>query len=210
MPERVRRGRAGVPRVRAMTLTLRRLLVVPAALVALALTAGSAHAATYTHEDAAKDVQRTTNGSPLTAAPGNQSADLTTIQTSHRAQKVFLASQVREVQTDLFQMQWRIVTSKGVEFELYWAKLPGYVEFTLDREGKTITCVGLKKALNLMTDLTTFTIPRSCLGSPAWIRTGLWLMTQSQDESTYYMDDAQRTGKQNRQHVFLGPKVFRG
>jgi hypothetical protein len=210
--------------------TSRLRLVAAAALTLAVLPLGAtASAETWTHTDARRDAVRvvmdlSSGEEERSAAPDDRAADVTRVVVAHRNRAVTIRVGVRDLPRRGSSSLLARLRTPGNEFMALTSRGPGLLSFMLisRRSPEGVSCTGGQVDFDAVADVTTVRIPRSCLGSPAWVRAGA-LMTSGDTDffggmtgdempealtSTY--DDALRDGGRAAGLPALSPKVRLG
>lgn len=209
--------------VRAMTTVLtpfgtapRRRLAALAGTVATAgalLLAGasSAQADTTSYTDAAGDVTSFTyvDGSdPVVAeAPTRRRGDVRRVRLAHHESRVVVRYSMRDALSSEYGLFYGIRTPQAdyslVRFRFAEGKS---VALTKGSSTKPIRCSGISWDIDHEAATVGMSIPRSCLGSPRWVRVGAGVATFAGDERSYW-DDALRTG--DNADIRLSSRLYR-
>lgn len=201
-------------RRRAAVLTALALLAAPVA------TAGTAHAGTWSHQDARGDVMRfsmTDDGETITRDPSDKTTDITRISVNHSARKVTVTLKVRDLTRGDAMVVGRLVTPKS-DFSVLVVRSAEMRMFTLtdqDADEVAVRCRGKKISLDAALDRIRLTLPRTCLGSPKWVRAGAALVRGDlmSIESSFTVDEALRPGNKaivGTRPIKVGKKVRAG
>ena len=84
---------------------------------------------------------------------------------------------------------------------------------TWELDGRRVTCRGLRHSIDYRADEVRVSVPRSCLGRPAWVRVGGSSASWSEAQETYRSDDGLRKGKNGRidpAPLPVGRRLLRG
>lgn len=188
-----------------------------AALVALALAAGTAtaaHADSFRHQDATGDVVVTTTSSP--GASGVESwgtPDLQNLTVLHSRWTLSVATAVRGLGGN---DNWTatIVTSKGDRFQVTRAELLGVpptstVSVRVFRNGHSFSCDGL--AVSRTSSGVITKVPTRCLGNPWKVRVGVMTHAVYGDDAVERRghDDVLRNGAFTYYRPALSPWIAR-
>lgn len=188
----------------------------------VALVPSAAHAGSNYHVDPAGDMGKITEDMDEDAdpvpAPERVESDVRSIRVTHLPRTVRVAMTYRALnRVGLFKATGlRIVSDKGVR-EVFVSAGPG--NWRGDREvrngaGKLVGCAGMTHQLDYVNDKVLFVIPRTCLGSPRWVRVAGFSAvvvntgTTGNPEFTYYVDDARASNHWGKNPA-LGPRVYR-
>jgi hypothetical protein len=200
--------------------TLRAVLAVAtAAGIALSLPA-SAHAERVVHHDARGDLTYSwydaeTGESGTEPAPGAQTGDVTRTAVRHRTSNVFILVTFADLRRDDASSGHflRVVTNEGARRNVMIdvsAQQPQGVMSMYKDNGARLTCRGLGRHIDYSDETIRFEVPRSCLGSPRWVRVGF--NTFRYPDSTSYngfLDDANQVQDVGGDHPALGSRVSR-
>lgn len=155
---------------------------------AFALTAAGvapAHAAKYVHDDAAADQTRTTCTDPANPAtctdavdPAVANGDITRVAVRHAARKVFVNTTYTDVSTsaDESMQLVQVVTNSGMRrlAAIYTPANSEDASVVLIRpNGKLVRCRNMGAVRDTTANVMQVVIPRSCLGSPRWVKVGV-------------------------------------
>jgi hypothetical protein len=169
-----------------------------AGLAVSAAVATPAHAATSSRTDPAGDVVRyDASGVPTTVA-GTRNGDVVRRTYSHTSTVVKVRVAYRDLARAGSQvaLSGTITTSTGKTRVFQAFATPDYwpgSHYLTDPRGMPVTCSGMRHTFDYTDNVATVTVPRSCLGKPAWVRIGVqhtWFDTQGVE----YADDAGRAG----------------
>ncbi|MDP3891449.1 hypothetical protein, partial [Nocardioides sp.] len=151
------------------------------------------------HRDAIRDVMVMTTGEDneeLTAAPDQKRGDITRTVATHRATTVTSKVTMRQLPTKRsgHGVATRIVTNERT-YVVEALRLPGASKSpTLyTARGKVIECDGLDHQRNDKLKTVSFSVPRSCMGNPRWVRIGVGVFRMNHGPKTFF-DDSHRDG----------------
>ncbi|GAA4101875.1 hypothetical protein ACFFOS_17530 [Nocardioides kongjuensis] len=197
---------------------------VPALLLSVLISGGTvalaapAHADRWTYDDAAGDVTHTVETDTslsIVTAPEQENGDITQVAVDHRRAKLVVDVRTRTRITGSFMAGVGIRT-RGHHFLLMSMRAPGMSSTDLmdfNSDGPSERCPGLKRRLVAAKTAIRFTIPRSCLDDPRWVRVGVTLSTLAMFTGESYDDDGLRTGMTLSSSVGVGagksPKIRR-
>lgn len=179
-------------------------------------TAGGATAGTWSHTDPAGDVLALDFPDPHSAPvetpqPDRTTGDITRVRVQHSARKVVLVLAMRQA---LAPDGWGIVGTVKTERRTYavrWIRDSRTRKLWLvknpDGNDVVVACRGLAKKVDNRAGTVRFSVPRSCLGNPRWVRANLSVYDYDGPTRTY-ADDGLDAGGWER--VPLSPKVRRG
>lgn len=162
------------------------------------VTAAPAHADRWTYDDAAGDMTHTVEtptSTSIEAAPEQANGDITQVVVDHRRTKVVVVVRTRSRITGMFFSGVQIRTP-GHRFVLMWMRVPGMggadlIDFGSEKDPR---CNGLRQRLIEEKTAIRYSVPRSCLGNPRWLRVGVNLSTTSMLTDEGYDDDGLQTG----------------
>ncbi|WP_244929994.1 hypothetical protein [Nocardioides sp. W7] len=185
-------------RVRVATLlTALTLLATPV------VAAGSAQAGSWSHRDAKGDVVRgSAAGDGAVEDPSDQATDITRLKVNHGPGKVTVTLVVRDLKGGDHAVVGRLVTPEG-DYSVTYLRSADLKMFTLtdDAAGADtpdVPCRGKRISFDASGDRIRITVPRTCLGSPKWVRVGAGLvrgdLMSMADADTVTMDEALRRG----------------
>lgn len=180
-----------------------------------------ASAASWTHEDAVGDVQyysfndRTGKETGPDPDPANTDTDVTSFGARHAARRVVLQATLRDITEASGAIVYRIRTDAHTYEAVQrlgtdrWMA-PGFELARADRE-RPQDCTGVRRSVDRTTEQVMVSIPRSCLGLPAWVRAGAgaYSFSETPPTFTYRLDDALQDGAAS-ERLTLGPRVARG
>ncbi|HTW17134.1 MAG TPA: hypothetical protein VMF51_18535 [Nocardioides sp.] len=184
---------------------MRRSLTTTVALVTTTLTllatAGTAHAGSWTHRDARGDVFRASMSDAVaTADPADRTSDITRFGVRHSARKVTLTLSLRDLRGGSAMTLGRLVTPTN-DYQATVLRSADLRVFSLvdtADETEELPCRGKRASYDNRRDRITITIPRTCLGSPTWVRAGAGYargdLMSLDENSTMTFDEALRRG----------------
>lgn len=195
-----------------------RTLALAAAVLGLLVPAAPATAATWSHTDADHDVWLWGRGAPE-AAPGNATADVTRVVVRHRSDAVVLRSTVRRLSRSGWGLSWTIAAEGSAKrYTVLLLRYDGERSFRLVRgldergESTPVRCGGLDWSADRDAGRVSVTVPRGCLGDPAWVRAGVLVGADNgddADEMSFY-DVGTVDGYTSYIRPVVGPRVRRG
>jgi len=150
---------------------------------AIALTTvGGAQAATRTMHDDGGDTYYAAD-MDSDAAPVRQAspvADIVSVRTAHSRKAVTVTVRAREITPGMNTGGVFLTTAKHQRFTVVGVG-GGPFRFAILSRGVAgdheVECDGLRMRFDVRHDTVRTTVPRSCLGSPRWVRTGAILMS---------------------------------
>lgn len=178
-------------------------------------SAGLASAQRWVHADPSGDaVTLIDDESTPTVAPDQKQGDVVQTTISHTRTKVVIRVRMRAVPRDDW-MAFGVVRTPRATFDLMQMKLGGGRHFAITKgDGdRDVRCAA--KSSRIDRTALVFTVPRSCLGNPRWIRAGVGVVTfdgsfldESEEELATYADDALR--RSIGDDIRLSPRLRRG
>ena len=187
-----------------------------AAATAGLVVAAPAGAETHVVDDHARDVQLEMNDGSLRPAPEHRTADILRFTTTFKPGRLYL--RVRTRATGEINQRF-VIRRPGTFFTLYLNRPIQKGEkqdasaIFFHEDSKLRRCQGLDYVVQDARRRTVVSIPRRCLGSPAWVRTGLTTFRDADREhpgQSGWVDDAARRGHYQAGRTHLGPRVERG
>lgn len=184
--------------------------------------AGAAHAATTRVDDAQGDVWKGTFGPHRIhwdAAGSSLNGDIDAADIDHGVEDLTLTTTFKRLAKEkvAFQPYWLIRTDAGTEYGTYAYAGPhmwrGQHEFfnTSDSSARPIhalrgdlppaegTCDTMTHRIDYAEDTVTVTIPRTCLGDPAWVKVKSVAVSSRNGSDALWVDNAH-----NDTHAFRG------
>ncbi|WP_134738067.1 hypothetical protein [Nocardioides sp. 503] len=164
------------------------------------------------HRDARRDAIRfDTESEKKQPAPRNRTSDITRTVVDHQAEQLVVKTRVRELGRSGYRLMiGEIQTPDGRRFDLMvdYSKRPIGEAFSLTPSGSgdEAECVGATWSAKRSTKQVTATIPRSCLGDPAWVKVGLGMVAAPRNLRTSMGDDSRLSGRIGDKHLKLGPR----
>lgn len=170
-----------------------------ATLGGLTLAASPADAQRHTSHDARGDVVKNALNYPRVEAaklPHRRLGDVTSLRATHGARRVNVAMGHARLDRDaitegahLFSLRTSNGPRIGIALEVTDRQV-GEAQFF--RGDQQATCQGLRGRVDYAHQTVRFSVPRSCLGDPRWVRVGgsTWIIT----EEGYFIDDAHLDG----------------
>lgn len=188
--------------------------------VALGLTAGlapAAYAEKLVRQDARHDVVKGTEsdaGETLQPAPRATDPDIVRVAIEHRAKVVLIRTKYAALNRRILRIDaLEIRTSAGKRFEAgsFVQKRGKWQGMTSFGTGSAeVDCDGLRHRFDYEANVTTWSIPRSCIGRPRWIRVGTG-MGRGPWDGPFFIDDAFRKGiDPDNQNLTLSRRIWRG
>lgn len=185
------------------------------ATVGVALAPTAAHAATYHHSDAPHDVVSVTDddiGSSATPEPTRDDGDILTSAITHGPRRVTMSMHDGGLERDGERAvhYFGVATSKGKIRTFQVVASPDHWQGSLQKltgRGKTFRCRGVHWSIGYASRSVTLSVPRRCLGRPAWVRVA---MAEAKGSGARdYFDDANTTSFDADSEPKLGPRVYR-
>ena len=171
---------------------------------------------THVVHDRARDAQLQMSDGSLRPAPGHRTADVLRFTTTFTAGRLYLRVRTR----DTGEIGQRFVVRRpGTFFTLYLNRpiVDGEKQdasaIFFREDVRPRRCEGLDYVVQDMRHRTVVSIPRRCLGSPAWARTGVTTFRDADRANpgqSGWVDDAGRRHHYRAGKTLLGPRVFRG
>ncbi|WP_193609992.1 hypothetical protein [Nocardioides lijunqiniae] len=164
------------------------------------------------HRDARRDAIRfDTETEKKRPAPRDRTADVTRTVVDHQADQLVVQTRVRQLGRSGYRLMiGEILTSDGRRLDLTvdYSKRPIGEAFSLTRSasGADVACPAATWSATRSTKQVTATIPRSCLGDPAWVRVGLGMVAAPRNLRTSVGDDSRLSGRIGDEHIKLGPR----
>lgn len=192
----------------------RRLLVTLTALALVGLPT-VAHAQNDSHLDPAKDVLRFEDYTSETPrVPGQRTADIVKIASSHGRDVVAVKITLRDVATANYDYDFRIKTPQRGFYELqllkYEADEPARLTLWRVRSGyDEVECPGKSRQVDHRADTIRVSVPRDCLDDPLWVRTGAGSNVLAGVDAGYF-DDARRKAAYTVNQLALGRRLGSG
>ncbi len=191
---------------------LTRLLVAAAAGTALAVTPFAAHADTYSHADAAGDVQVKgfdDDPSAFVTDPSRVLGDVVGSRVSHFPRTVKATVRVRELtRTGRGALTWYAVRTpdrlRWVLVDTTRGRWAGRVAMNT-ADFRFVPC-SIDHKVDYVNNTVQVVIPRSCLGNPKWVRVGLGMETYG--ATRQWSDDGRVTADVTRAGTY-GPRIYR-
>ncbi|MGZ4466612.1 MAG: hypothetical protein ACXVW0_14720 [Nocardioides sp.] len=190
--------------------TIRTATGTAAALLALGglALAAPADAAVAAHGDTHHDVVSTGPDGDQ-PAPGNRTADILKLRSAHTARSVTATMVLDRLATDSYGLVWQVKTAAPGRWTVQITKFGQSKDFSLQHHGKAVACPGLAKTVTRSTGTVRVVVPRSCLGTPAWVQVGGGAFVAAPDGSTL-ADDALLDGRIHQSGLELGPRLAAG
>lgn len=191
-----------------------------AATVTLSLAAGlapSAYAEKLVREDARRDVVKATQtdaGETLQPAPRTTDPDIVRVAIDHRARVVL-------IRTKYAALDRRVVRIDALDIRTSAGKRFMAQSFVMKRgkwQGATslgtgtaeVDCPGMRHRFDYEANVATWSIPRSCLGRPRWVRLGVG-MGRGPWSGPAFIDDAFRKGTNpDNENLVLSRRIWKG
>lgn len=163
--------------------------------IAFAATlAGPAFAEKYVASDAKLDVVSVDFVSESqTPAPDNATADVVKTKVNHTRGAVRFRVKLRDLSGPALTGVIADLRTNKRRYTLNFFRSGSRTTFDLTtRAGEPIKCRGMKRSSDLATDVVKFSVPRSCVGLPRWVRAGVVALVVQ--ENAAFADDALRVG----------------
>ena len=182
-----------------------RALVLALVMVAL-LVAAPAHAGRQTTTDAARDVYRIPAGGTPALQRDNRKHDIVRAGAIHRGRTVTLSLQVRRLARTGYIASWYVRTPDETWWLHYDRQVgPAYTSLFHANGPEVLDCEGLRGRALPRSERVVVTVPRGCIGRPAWIRFGASMGLET--ETAHFLDDARIDAGFNSNRCRLGPRV---
>ncbi|MEI5671858.1 MULTISPECIES: hypothetical protein [unclassified Nocardioides] len=173
-------------------------------LTAPVATAGSAHAGTWSHEDARGDVVRIgiADDKPTGEVdPDEATTDITKFTVKHAPRKVVITLKIRDLRSGDSALIGRIVTPRtAYDVSVFRTSDMRIFSLSEGRRATDVPCRGKKQSFDTKRDRVTLTFPRVCLGNPKWVRAGAGFLRgnllSGDETTTVTLDEALRTGSE--------------
>lgn len=183
--------------------------VLAGSILALTLApAAPALAGEQSAKDATKDVVVSDlDGGVLDEAPKDRARDLTRIGLDYSRRQVALTAEVRELAAQGYAFVWEVRTPAN----RYWVRFDhldadiGIEVYDVEAE-VPVACDGIQRRVSDRLDRVRLTVPRGCVGKPAWIRFGA--VAVGQGGGGFRVDDARRDGDFTNNVITVGKRVF--
>ncbi|WP_193609038.1 hypothetical protein [Nocardioides lijunqiniae] len=192
-------------------------LLLSSALVSPLLVAGAAHAETWSHRDAVRDVVAVSyvdDDMEMTPAPRNRRADVRRITVDHGAEELRITMRLRRL-TGGNKIVTSTVRSSGrsiAHASLVRGDGKNHLDVQAFEEDGVVRCRGAEGVFRPRRDTVTLTIPTTCLGEPDWVRVQALYATFSNDPSTdtAMMDDPLRRDFRSLTRNGWSPRIHVG
>lgn len=182
-----------------------------ALLAAVALTVGTtaaASAATWSHADATKDVETSTDhGQTSTTDAENADTDITQVRAANNTGTVVVRFRTRAALPHRFVAEIEIKTASQ-DFTVDRVHVGSSAGVYLSNGMDDIHCADLTFAVDRSTRWVRVSVPRTCIGNPGWVRVGAFALTMNSDDSREWADDGLNTGIGSSR--VLSPRIPRG
>jgi hypothetical protein len=150
-------------------------VLLASALASPLVIAGTAHAETWSHRDAVRDVvalSEVDEKEVTTPAPKNRRADVRRITVAHSDEVLTITMRLRDLARG---HKISTATLRGSESTMAFASLirvhgKTRVQVQSVTEDGVVRCRGAEGVFRPRRDTVAFTIPTSCLGNPDWVR----------------------------------------
>lgn len=136
----------------------------------------AAEAARYDHADAAGDVARCGDTACTTVAyASTQEPDIRRVSIQHRLHKVVVQAAFADIRRSASRQGFgmEVLTNESVR-RTYTVEVEGpTVRSWFSRPSGVVSCSGLERRIDFTANTVLLVIPRTCLGSPGWVRVGV-------------------------------------
>ena len=166
--------------------------------------------------DIRRDAQLEMSDGSLRPAPGHRTADVVRFTTTFNTGRLYL----RVLTRDTGEINQRFVIRRaGTLFTIYLnrpvvdGEKQGASAIFLYEDVQPRSCPGLDYVVQDKRHRTVVSIPRRCIGSPRWVRTGVTTFRdadRSDPGQSGWVDDAGRRYHYRAGQTKLGPRVFAG
>lgn len=165
-----------------------RICTVLAGVLALTLiTSPASFGATRTMHDAKRDVYRPDRAQQHLVRGERPNGDITSVRTDHRARTVKVVVHLRKLRPGLNMVGIELITSAKHHPAFMITGVAADRAFTgavltkgAERE---VECAGLRVRIDTAHATIRASVPRSCLGNPSWVRTGVMVMVVSKKQA---------------------------
>lgn len=196
--------------------TIRRLVATLGIITALILSsAGLASAQRWTHADPSGDAVTFTDDdeSEFVVDPERKQGDVVQTTISHTRTKVVIRVRMRAIPRDDWGA-FGVIRPPRATFQLMQLKFGGARHFSITKNDgeRPVRCAA--KSSRIDRTALVFTVPRSCLGKPRWIRAGVGVASydgsflDEDEDIASYADDALR--RSIGEDLRLSPRLRRG
>lgn len=130
-------------------------------------------------------------GEHIVVKPG-ANGDITSVRTTHGVKAVNVVIRARELRGRFKLVGIDLVTSakRHHRFAVTARAIDGHKDVSLTQGlNKGIRCTGLRVRVSTSRATIRFHIPRSCIGNPRWVRTGVVLLRSSDDYAQHLTVD---------------------
>jgi len=163
------------------------------------------------HRDAAADVLVWhVQDDSTTADPDNTSSDIVRTVVDHAAHRLAVRVELRQLARDHHRLVFTEIRSAArptYQLTLDYSRTPIGPRITLEQgPGTRVPCPGATWSIDTTTETVSLSVPRSCLGGPAWVRVGVGTVGAPGGLAESWVDDSRRTGSVDADHVRLGPR----
>jgi hypothetical protein len=202
-------------RPRLFRLALAPIVVTVVVTVLAVMAPTAAEAASYHHTDATRDVVSVIDddaGSATTPETSRDDGDILTSAVAHGPRRVTMALHLGALEEsgDLVVHYFSIATSRHKVRTFTIVAEPGHWQGSVRKltgRGKPFRCRGVHWSIGYSSKSVTLSVPRRCLGRPAWVRVA---MADGKGEGTKdYYDDSQTTSFTADGDPRFGPRVYR-
>lgn len=158
------------------TAAARTLGALSVAVIGVLVTGQGAFAASKTVTDTTGDTYTISNQTPTRT--GGAVADIAWVKTAHKSKSVVVTVRALDLGSEVNAEIVEVKGNKGKPFYVIGVAGPGVKNVILARDlsGKhKVKCSGLRESFSGKTNIVKTTVPRSCVGNPRWVRTGVML-----------------------------------
>jgi hypothetical protein len=149
-------------------------LLASSALASPLVLAGTAHAETWSHRDAVRDVvalSEVDDEEVATPAPKNRRADVRRISVAHSAETITITMRLRDLAGGNKSASTMLRGPESLAFAAV-TRVDGKTRVQVQsyKDDGPVRCRGAEGMFRPRRDTVTLTIPTSCLGNPDWVR----------------------------------------
>jgi len=197
-----------------------RTIGVAVALAIMVAGGQQAYAATYVMKDHKGDAYAYHDpDSPRLVRSNGATNDITSVRTTHGAKAVNVAIHLRKLprEDNTAAVEIRTSAPKHPVFYALAMRVDGYkMSLLTDEAGSSdLRCKGMRARFDGAHDVVRMHVPRRCIGSPKWVRTGAIVVQDGPKASDSAIDVAGKTVLTNKwltrsPNLPLGPRVHVG